>query len=198
MIFTIKWFNHAWDYLMNKFININIYWILISAFLMFSEHSPGCEHTDIRFCLGMTWWSWLLRFNVSLPPPSGDFRTCRLKGHWRCHYPPQKPTLSNTYDHCPEVRVCVRVCLWWLCAADLCVLLQKESPTTSRQSPANGHPSINSSILVRTTTCGKKTPQTDPQSSVHWCIVVFLHVFLSFYIYLSVVCVSVSFWVQYQ
>uniref|UniRef100_A0A8C1LJE7 Calcium/calmodulin-dependent serine protein kinase a n=2 Tax=Cyprinus carpio TaxID=7962 RepID=A0A8C1LJE7_CYPCA len=33
------------------------------------------------------------------------------------------------------------------CFADLCILLQKESPPTSRQSPANGHSSINSSIL---------------------------------------------------
>uniref|UniRef100_A0A671R6E1 Calcium/calmodulin-dependent serine protein kinase a n=1 Tax=Sinocyclocheilus anshuiensis TaxID=1608454 RepID=A0A671R6E1_9TELE len=34
------------------------------------------------------------------------------------------------------------------CFADLCILLQKESPSTSRQSPANGHSSINSSILA--------------------------------------------------
>uniref|UniRef100_A0A673LQS6 Calcium/calmodulin dependent serine protein kinase n=1 Tax=Sinocyclocheilus rhinocerous TaxID=307959 RepID=A0A673LQS6_9TELE len=34
------------------------------------------------------------------------------------------------------------------CFADLCILLQKESPSTSRQSPANGHSSINSSILI--------------------------------------------------
>jgi len=35
------------------------------------------------------------------------------------------------------------------CFADLYILLQKESPSTSRQSPANGHSSLNSSILVR-------------------------------------------------
>lgn len=46
-----------------------------------------------------------------------------------------------------------------VCAADLCVLFQNESPNTSRQSPANGHSSINSSILVR------NPPPTTPSKS---------------------------------
>lgn len=47
--------------------------------------------------------------------------------------------------------LCAHVCE---CVSDLCVLLQRESPSTSRQSPANGtgHSSVNSSILVRTPT----------------------------------------------
>lgn len=49
------------------------------------------------------------------------------------------------------------------CITDLCILFQKESPTTSRQSPANGHSSINSSILVRTPQSSQMTAHPLPQ-----------------------------------
>lgn len=73
-------------------------------------------------------------------------------------------------------RLCVCACVWLrahecvsptcapmsvsVCAADLCVLFQNESPNTSRQSPANGHSSINSSILVRTPPAPLKKTKT--------------------------------------
>lgn len=79
------------------------------------------------------------------------------------------PLPSPTVTTQKTVCVCARMnkCVWLrahecvsptcvpmsmsVCAlADLCVLFQNESPNTSRQSPANGHSSINSSILVRT------------------------------------------------
>lgn len=91
-----------------------------------------------------------------------------------CVYPPlPSPTVTTQ----KTVRVCVRA---WLrahecvsptcapmsvsvCAADLCVLFQNESPNTSRQSPANGHSSINSSILVRTPPAPLKKETTKKQ-----------------------------------
>lgn len=49
-----------------------------------------------------------------------------------------------------ELCVCVCACACTcFCVAEHSVLFQKESPSTSRQSPANGHTSITSSILVR-------------------------------------------------
>lgn len=91
-----------------------------------------------------------------------------------CVYPPLPLPPVTTQK---TVRVCVRV---WLrahecvsptcapmsvsvCAADLCVLFQNESPNTSRQSPANGHSSINSSILVRTPPPPCKTKKNKKQ-----------------------------------
>lgn len=115
--------------------------------------------------------------------------------------------LPRTCDSlCRYMHVCVDAMMWWcellcvllqvmymlvymyvrwLCAADLCVLFQKESPTF-RQSPANGLSSINSSILVRTPTPIKPHRQIYKYSSLlfpsylPWiCVMVFLHVCLS-------------------
>lgn len=101
--------------------------------------------------------------------------------------------LPVSSDHCPEMCVCVCMCenVCVLRAADLCVLFQKESPSTSRQSPANGHSSINSSILVRTPL---PTPPTNPRLSPHRCVslslrhaVVVQHVRVSFKCPLTVI-----------
>lgn len=96
--------------------------------------------------------------------------------------------LQSTPEVCEYVRLCVFVRR--LCTADLCVLFQNESPTTSRQSPANGHSSINSSILVRTPTPTiekQKIPRSDYHPAIsssfffsfflsRCCVMVFLHV----------------------
>lgn len=61
------------------------------------------------------------------------------------------PNMITPTSFLAVAEATVQVSLLSLCCiTDLCILLQKESPTTSRQSPANGHSSVNSSILVRT------------------------------------------------
>lgn len=150
-----------------------------------------------------------LASHVSLAPPCGYLRLCRLEFCWCCCL----PCLVDAFHYVnsvvglycvlqihplhllqspPEVCECVRLCVFVrrLCTADLCVLFQNESPTTSRQSPANGHSSINSSILVRTPTPNHKknkkshdqtTTQPFPFSFFFFslslcCVMVFLHV----------------------
>lgn len=97
----------------------------------------------------------------------------------------------------PEVCECVRLCVFVrrLCTADLCVLFQNESPTTSRQSPANGHSSINSSILVRTPTPNhrKKIPRSDYHPAISsFFFLSFCHAVASWYFYMSVLLHSVA------
>ena len=127
--------------------------------------------------------------NLPSPSPTVTAQKCECVCVYMCFLAPTWP---------PELmNVCVRfvyvcLCVWWLCAADLCVLFQKESPNTSRQSPANGHSSINSSILVRTPSPRKTpppSPQTDPQpflSPLSPSVRLIYHADLSWYIYMFV------------
>lgn len=123
-----------------------------------------------------------LASRVSLAPLCGYLRLCMLEFCWCCclpclvdafHYVNSVVGLYcvlqihlHLLQSTPEVCECMRLCVFVrrLCTADLCVLFQNESPTTSRQSPANGHSSINSSILVRTPTPTiekQKIPRSD-------------------------------------
>lgn len=110
--------------------------------------------------------------------------------------------LQSTPEVCEYVRLCVFVRR--LCTADLCVLFQNESPTTSRQSPANGHSSINSSILVRTPTPTiekQKIPRSDYHpaiSSSFFFLLFFCHAVVSWYFYMSVLLHSVAACVSHE
>lgn len=48
------------------------------------------------------------------------------------------------------VDVNISVFVLVFCVNEPCVLFQRDSPSTSRQSPANGHSSTNNSVSVRT------------------------------------------------
>lgn len=195
---------------------------MISALLVL-QHTPAALNTETH---SQDFWAltasvsddlMLIRLasHVSLAPLCGYLRLCRLEFCWCCclpclvdafHYVNSVVGLYCVLQIHPlhllqspaEVCECVRLCVFVrrLCTADLCVLFQNESPTTSRQSPANGHSSINSSILVRTPTPNhKKTKNPSirlPPSHFPHFFFSFCHAVVSWYFYMSVSLHSVA------